>query len=94
MTELFPIEAVAMDSPRLAWLKRHGLVTEMNPNAGLESAEQGDDIPKWVCRVSKTEGDSPHFKPNEIGGGETEDDACADLAINRGLRHWSEEGGA
>lgn len=88
--ELFPTEAVAMDSPRLAWLKKHGLeIQDTGSMAGLED-DFGDEIPAWVCRVS----DKPEnalYAPCEIEGGDTPDEACANLAKVRGIPLWNEE---
>ena len=43
--ELFPAEAVTMDSPRLAWMKRHGLQVFHTPIDGLcECPETGEEI--------------------------------------------------
>jgi hypothetical protein len=88
--ELFKVETVL--SPRLAWLKRHGLETEHIPEGGRECPETGDEIPNWVCRVIlPAERMGCHYRPNEIGGGDTEEEACADFAVNAGIRLWNEE---
>ncbi len=89
--ELFPAEAVTMLSPRLAWMKRHGLETEHLPNGGTECPETGSEIPHWICRVVKLNPNFSHYKQREIGMGDTEDDACADYAKNAGVRLWNEE---
>lgn len=90
--ELFPPESVASLSPRIQWLIAHNLVTEKMPDdiAGMESPETGDEIPRWVCRVKKENPECAHYSPREIGGGDTEDEACADLAINRNIKLWNE----
>lgn len=93
MSELFPVEQTTMLSPRLAWLKRHALETERIPGGGCESPETGDYIPLWVCRVVKLHPNFSCYREKEIGGGETEDLACADFAINAGIRLWNEEEG-
>lgn len=36
MTELFPESEVAMPSPRLAWLRQHGLTLRQLPNGKFE----------------------------------------------------------
>lgn len=90
MSELFPAEAVAMDSPRLAWLKKHGLEIAHTGNmAGLED-DFGDEIPLWVCRVVG-KGENELYGPCEIDGGDTADEACANLAKARGIPLWNEE---
>lgn len=89
--ELFPVETVLKDSPRLSWLKRHGLETEHLENGGSECPETGDIIPHWVCRVVKSNPNFSVYAPKQIGSGDTEDEACADLAQKRGIRLWFEE---
>lgn len=90
--ELFPAEAVQMDSPKLAWLKKHGLETQRNEFAG-EFSEEWDDgeTPAWVCRVVKDSADMSSYRPREIAGGKTEEEACAELALIRGIPLWNEE---
>jgi hypothetical protein len=41
MTELFPSQEVAMDSPRLAFLKRHQLTTRQLPGGDLAVRVRG-----------------------------------------------------
>jgi hypothetical protein len=93
MSELFPVEQVTQLSPKLAWLKRHGLETERIPEGGpgCECPETGEDIPAWVCRVKKLHPNFSTYSPRQIGGGDTEDEACADFAINAGIKLWNEE---
>jgi hypothetical protein len=93
VNELFPIESVTQDSPRLAWLKRHNLETECIPEGGpgVESPETGEDIPAWICRVRKQHPNFSTYCDREIGGGNTEDDAIADFARNAGIPLWNEE---
>jgi hypothetical protein len=92
MSELFPEEVGSMDSPRLAWMKRHGLETEFYPEAvGMTEDEFGNDVFPWVCRLAKPRLTSGTYCPKEIGGGETEHDAIADFAKNAGLKLWNEE---
>ncbi len=88
--ELFAPESVAMDSPRLAWLKSHGFETEQLPDGGVECPESGDMVPHWVCRVLKPSGQL--YNSREIAGGDTADEACRRLARARGIRLWNEEG--
>lgn len=92
MSELFPIESVTCDSPRLAWMKRHNLETERIPEGGpgCESPETGDDIPAWVCRVKKQNPNFSTYCDREIGGGDTEDEAIQQWALNAGIRLWFE----
>ncbi len=79
--ELFAPTEGAADSPRLAWLKRHGLVYYFSDFTG-ESPETGNDIRPWT--------------PQEVlfgkaGVGDTEDEACADYAQKHALKLWNEE---
>ena len=89
--ELFPAEVVQVISPRLAWLKKHALVLEKPTHGGQGCAETGEDIPRWVCR-KRVPLSGNHWRPFEIGGGETEDEACADFAKNARVLLWNEEG--
>jgi hypothetical protein len=87
--KLFPVDSVAMDSPRLAWLKANGLeIQETGALANLED-DFGDEIPAWVCRVAKPKRDGLYW-PCEIDGGDTADEACANLAKSRGLKLWTD----
>jgi hypothetical protein len=97
--ELFPVDAVKMDSPRLAWLKKHGVVTYLampdDPHWRLWYA----GFSAWSTEYS------PHLKSaadlffyetadrgdKRIGTGETEDDAIAELAKKYRLKLWNEE---
>ena len=93
MNELFPVESVMVDSPRLRWMKRHNLETEHIPEGGpgVECPETGEDVPAWVCRVKKPHPNFSTYCPREIGGGDTELDAIADFAKNAGIPLWNEE---
>lgn len=86
--ELFPPREVAMDSPRLRWLRKHGLV--LQHNAGLTRADYEDGACDWTCYVQAAMHGGVCGDCN-IGGGDTEDEACADLAKNKGLKLWNEE---
>lgn len=90
-TELFPPEVVAVPSPRLAWIKKHALVLDQPRRGGSECPETGDDIPIWVCR-KRVPLSGNHWSKFEIGGGNTEDEACADFAKNARVLLWNEEG--
>lgn len=81
--ELFPIESVAMDSPRLAWLKANNVETQYVPNG-----DEWDDKPFWVCRVKRE--DKRLFWWYEIAQGETEEEACALYAKNNNIKTWNE----
>jgi hypothetical protein len=85
---LFPV--VETLSPKLAWLKRHGLVCYYSDFNG-ESPETGEDIRPWTCARA----DAPQeVLFGKAGIGDTEDEACANYAAKHGLRLWNEEAGA
>ena len=93
---LFPEAEIAMDSPRLAWMKRHGIVTFRLPAdlwmAGFQAWRPDVlDPAQFFCDETGANGDS------RIGMADTEDEALADLltcgyARERGIRLWNEEG--
>lgn len=87
--DLFPIETTL--SPRLRWMQKHNLETEHIPNGGTESAETGDWIPHWICRVKKLHPNYSLYFEREIGSGDTEEESIADFAVNAGIRLWNEE---
>ena len=80
--ELFTDAAVAMDSPRLRWMKKHGVQTRYD----------GDCYIAWVGDLDEAiehGGDDP-----DAGGyakASTEDDAILLIANGYGLRLWNEE---
>lgn len=83
-TPLFP-DLGETPSPKLVWLKEHRLTTYHCPLGGFEN-EFGDWVPKWVCRLIT---DEPSNKYWTYGEGETELEATIDLAIKRGIPHYS-----
>ena len=80
--ELFTDAAVAMDSPRLRWMKKHGVKTRYD----------GERYMAWIGDLDEAiehGGDDP-----DAGGyalAETEDDAILLIAKAHGLRLWNEE---
>lgn len=75
------------DSPRLAWMKRNGVLLDHCPEqepypwiAWLK--EHGEE---WTDALAR-HGDFV------FGYGTTEDEAITDLARSRGLKLWNEEG--
>lgn len=94
MSELFPAESIASESPRLRWMRRHNLETERIPEGGpgVESPETGDDIPAFVCRIKKQNPNFSTYCDREIGGGDTEEEAIIDFAIHAGIPLWNEDG--
>ena len=83
--ELF--ETPQQDSPRLAWIKRHGLKVTINKNIpnGGEEDEFGNEAFPCECRSSV-------HKFAHVGLGDTEDEAIRDWAIRNGRPLWNEEG--
>ena len=86
--ELFPAASVAMDSPRLRWMKKHGVHTEKLPDeSGLERT--------WYAWVGDFNEAIEHGGDDPNAGGyalaETEDDAILLIAKANGLRLWNEE---
>ena len=96
-TELFPIESVTLESPRLRWMKKHGIITMSFPTeacfgefdkciAGKAEGVTGkDNIAQWFCDETGRNGDT------QIGMGATEDEAITELAQKWELKLWNEE---
>ena len=89
--ELFLAEEVAMDSLRLAWMKKHRIETAaMEPElVGTTSPETGDEIAPWIAWIERIHGELPG--PVNVVTGETEDEALANLARKFRLKLWNEE---
>ena len=84
--ELFPAEAVTMDSPRLAWMKRHEIRTWFS-----ESVEPEDG--PWIAWLRSNAGDEDGI-PRDLdacGYGDTEEGALGDLARRHNFHLWNEE---
>lgn len=90
--DLFPEEEMQMDSPRLAWMKKHGIVTYCSfPGtddeewfAGFQCWWPGQDNVSLFCFETGQNGDS------RCGIGASEDEAMMDLAINNDIPLWNE----
>ena len=80
--ELFAVTEVSMDSPRLRWMKKHGVQTRYD----------GDCYIAWVGDLDEA---IEHGGADPEAGGyaeaSTEDDAILLLANAHGLRLWNEE---
>lgn len=87
--ELFPAEAVTMDSPRLAWMKRHLVYTKFSQGCGEApwSAWWGQRDPVEFLEYH----DSDHDHEAIMGYGATEEAALVDLAIKWQFPLWNEE---
>jgi hypothetical protein len=101
--ELFPAEVVAMDSPRLAWLKRHDVLTWHD-----DGKRDGFQVcpPQWFAGFThwwpeKTGIDffaleTAHNGDSRIGEGDSEQEALCQLltcgeARAKGIKLWNEE---
>lgn len=92
MNELFPVESVTMDSPRLAWIKRervvlyHDTVEPEQWLAGFDFHEIEYSSPSdFFAQEESMNGDL------RIGFGDTEDEALAILCQKHGVKLWNEE---
>ncbi len=84
--ELFPASEVASESPRLRWIREHGLRCAFAnyTDAEREEMEAGDSLcPPWSCY-------HPDQMPGEGEHGSTADEACANYAAAHGLKLWNE----
>lgn len=98
MTDLFP--DCKMDSPKLAWMKRHGVRVNYNRTA-YEGIDEPDEV--WPYEAYKSSaGSADHVrmlqlaKTGDLFGalmtiGPTEDDALCELAKANGWLLWFEE---
>lgn len=85
--ELFPIEAVTLDSPRLAWIKRHGLQVWRTPLEGLcECPETGHEIKEWTCCTLQ---EMERLSFRACGLGDTAEEACIDWANKHHEPLWN-----
>jgi hypothetical protein len=84
--ELFP-DLPPMLSPKLEFLRKHGLATAYD--YGL--AQEGDPAP-WGCYRNRQESDPRGITEAFIGIGADEDAAILDYCAKRGLKHWTLEG--
>lgn len=73
--ELFPVESVAVKSPRLLWCERYSIIVEDRPR---KTAEE-----RFWAHV-------PGSGLTQ-GFGQTAEEACRDFGVNNGIRLWSEE---
>ena len=96
--ELFPIESVRMDSPKLAWMKRHGIIT-LHHRPGHCPATWLAGFQTWwpdLHGVHFFAEETAHNGDSRIGEGDTEDEALVSLltcgeARRRGILHWHQE---
>ncbi len=101
--ELFPESAVLQDSPRLAWMKRHGIITwyDDGKRDGVQAcpAEWFAGFAHWwpgKTGIAFFGIETAHNGDTRIGQGDSEDECLANLltcgeARRRGLKLWNEE---
>lgn len=77
-------------SPKLAWLRAHGLVTSYHSEyeEGGESPETGEEIYPWTCARYAPPQDRS-ISQGIIGVGRTEDDSIVDYCKRSALPHYS-----
>ncbi len=88
--ELFPIEAVSQDSPKVAWMRKHGVKTHYSPHC--ESDDDGGPWAAWE-RSNYPNGDADGIPrdPELCGYGMTEDEAIRNMAAINRIPLWNEE---
>lgn len=99
MNELFPAESVTMDSPRLAWMKRHGIITYRHcPGHGIETTWLAGFQEWWpnLSGIHFCAEETAHNGGSRIGEGNTEREALASLmtcwdARKAEMKLWNEE---
>lgn len=88
-TELFSISEVTMDSPRLAWMKRHDLQCWHTPlNGRCECPETGEEIKEWTCC---TLAELDRMDTRAVGTGDTAEEACIEWARTHHEPLWNQE---
>lgn len=94
-SDLFPADVGQLDSPRLAWMKRHGVITLRHQSekwlieatwfAGFQAWHPELGGVDFFAVETGANGDS------RIGEGDTEEEALGALARRAGIRLWNEE---
>lgn len=89
--ELFPLDAVFMESPRLRWMKLHGIITCRVPNdttwlAGFQGWWPDRSGLDFFAYETARNGDS------RVAEGFSEDDALMELARGYRLPLWNAKG--
>lgn len=90
MSELFPVQEMAMDSPRLKWKKKHQIQTRKNVHGDPEPWEAwwGD----YSEALERQLGSCGHVYGPFLAVGETEEDALVQYSKSNGIKLWNEEG--
>ena len=82
MSELFKPSEVSQDSPRLRWIKQHGIQTHHSP----EFKDDDEYLPwcAWTGDLQKA------IQRERISLGRTEDEAIVEWAKDNNMRLWNE----
>lgn len=87
MSELFPTAPFVSDSPRLAWMKSHGIVAH---DRGADFF--GGPAARWIAwSTADREEALANYSAFCAPTAATEEDALLLLALGLGLRLWNEE---
>jgi len=81
--ELFPFDDVRMDSPKLAWMKKHGVRVVQHDWTGTDF--EGSDEPRWQAVIGGYR--NPHYCIRM----DTEDEAIEEAAMVLGVPLWNED---
>lgn len=88
--ELFPLSDVQMDSPRLAWMKTHGVIVHRHQWIGSDF--EGSDEPQFHAFTNDGTHDDRHlWALIGDGWGNDYDEALCDWAQKKGVKLWNEE---
>ncbi len=83
-------------SPRLAWMRKHGIQTLKRDDLPCEAGRWEAYVGDYEAAVTKTINDSDaRFYPDEsphLAWGQTEEEAVMELAQNNEWPLWNEEG--
>lgn len=82
MSDLFPAEQMAMDSPRLAWVKRYNVRVHHVATCPAP----------WSAWFPGNEENGLPSEPELCGYGQTEEEALRDLGVRNDFPLWNEEG--
>lgn len=85
--ELFPHSTVAVESPRLRWMKKHNvsIIHNHDVSPGDEDEFSGETIFPFCATNSPDK-----WLQSRAGYGNTEVEALADWARRNGVRLWNE----
>lgn len=89
-TELFP-DLPESPSPKLAWMRKHGLATHFDGGLAAcpESPETGDTCFPWICSQAKSASLLFSSEIQRVGVGTTEDEAIIDFCRKNDVTHYS-----